>query len=439
MKKVLYSLLVLLALSCTKEHSIEEIHNESVLSSVDSQNSKSYFLSNLMIPLATNLDVVNEVFNATQASINQGLDEVYYFAEILDNANCKIYNPVLTKADSKSLLGNLLKNQLLKRSLQTKYNLNDILNSDMQIYWPYSENWDKESIPWVSKLNIPDNVDKQDLNIDSLWVYQEKTLTNGEIVIDSLYIGESFAVENPVWIVNEAEIRYRELPNISIGERVAPDGTVYATIIPSEVDVPKDVLEAAPTKWQEVNPRNPIIIPDTQKKIYSVYLGKFMASETHECWVFGGGPEFVVQMGSIEDFNITNPSQLLSLSPSVNYTKICLTRKNVKNRQWFDVEIRALMASNWSKNQKEAAFMIYEEDFGGERSFNFEIGVDISGKSYGFNIDLKYHKWDDMIAKRLYDRDFIFSSNNYNDGSWSIDRSAGVNWALEYEIGTTND
>lgn len=396
-------------------------------------------VAKMLLAVEIDDDVVREVFQATQISVDLGMDESYRFAEILDPNNTKICNAAqLTRSGTSRILGDRLKNTLATRaSLNKKEHIVDLAlleKSDVQIDWPYSENWDQKTTPVVAY--VPDGIeDAEDYNPEYIWAYKQITRPDGTTQLDSLYINEEYAIENPVWIVNTNEIRYKELPELSMGIRVAENGICYPEKELIAQPVPDLVLGKTPIVWNpDPKPSRPILPKPTQKKVYTVYLGKFMASRQYDSWI-SGASEFVIQTGSINDFNLTDPDALMSLSPAITKYCIKIKRKDIKNKHWF--EIHSVMASNWSENELSAAFMIHEDDGGGRRDQKFDIGLKIGSKTYGFNFSLFWKKRDDMVGNKVYKRDYIFSSNNYNDGNWYVDSSGGVYWTMEYKIGTT--
>lgn len=350
--------------------------------------------------------------------------------------NHKICKPTqFTRSGGLRVLGERLNQTVMTRAAMKRVvDLKVLENSDAQIYWPYSDEWDQKTMPVVAY--IPENVvDPEDYNPEYIWAYKKITLPDGTERVDSLYINEEYAEANPVWIVNINETKYDDLPALSDGERVAPSGLTYPHKIEIQDPLPERVLEKTPITWNPEPILPPVVNPKPQqKKVYTVYLGKFRATRQYDSWI-SGASEFVIQMGSIDDFNLTDPDALMSLSPAINKYCIKIKRKAIKKKKWF--EIHSVMASNWSENQLSAAFMIHEDDGGGRREQKFDIGVKIGSKSYGFNIGLNWKRRDDMVGNKVYKRDYIFSSNNYNNGSWYVDSSGGCYWTLEYKIGTT--
>lgn len=67
-------------------------------------------------------------------------------------------------------------------------------SSDVQIYWPYSENWDGQSEPVFTF----DPGDDSDVNIG----YKVVRQPDGSSRVEEVEVDEAFAEKNPVWVVN---------------------------------------------------------------------------------------------------------------------------------------------------------------------------------------------------------------------------------------------
>ena len=134
-------------------------------------------LSNL--PL--NYSHMQEVHDAVTSSSDNGYDEEYTM-QILFESPGKGVGDVTTRAGVtyKEPLRNLIESYV-RAGLQTKsggkvYSADDFLaaltSSDIQIYWPYSENWDGRTMPIITF----DPEDGSEVNIGyRLFINDEKT------------------------------------------------------------------------------------------------------------------------------------------------------------------------------------------------------------------------------------------------------------------------
>ena len=56
-----------------------------------------------------------------------------------------------------------------------------------------------------------------------------------------------------------------------------------------------------------------------------------------------------------------------------------------------------ILVSDWSEQLDESAFMLTEDDGGKMTSWKASGTVKIKSKSYGFEVDLPYHRNDDIV------------------------------------------
>lgn len=159
-------------------------------------------VASMLSKISVNNETCNEVHKAVTQALDYGLEESYYFQEILNNKT-KINK---TRSNSQ-LLGDLIssyyKNSTKRLLNSDSTDLETLANSNIQIYWPYSENWDGKTLPVITFA--PEDEDQE-------WNYAFKI--NGE-KIDTIIVDENYMENNPVWIVNNSEIAYEDLPYFS--------------------------------------------------------------------------------------------------------------------------------------------------------------------------------------------------------------------------------
>lgn len=365
-------------------------------------------VATLLTTLPLDGEIYQEVHQAVETSLNYGLDEEYRFKEILDNSeNSKVFN--LTKSNKS--LGALIRSHI---SQQTKTQQTDaynklidlMLKSDMQIYWPYSEDWDGTTAPYITFA--PDNFEQE-------WNYAFRRNQTGGI--DTVLINEEFMENNPVWIINNNERKYEDIPSFSKGQTISK-GVLYA----NRGEASSSIEDLNNTK------------STSKEHVYTVKLGRFMSSHQYDK-VWSGGSEFAIQMGAIDQFKIETPEQLKQVSPKVTYIRLTRSRKDIKKRRWVDVN--SILSSDWHPNENNAAFMIHEEDQGGTRHWDANLSVTIKSQTYGFNAKIPYGSGDDLIYKTVYSRNFVFSTNNQVGNTFVEHTSGGVHWTIPFQIGST--
>src|SRR5659263_640663 len=96
------------------------------------------------------------------------------------------------------------------RSLEADRLYSFLADGNVQIYWPYSTNWDGVEKPVVAFDPI--------LIQDKIKAYKRITLPSGEIKLDSIFVDEEYSKLHPVWIVNISETEYDNLPDFANNE-----------------------------------------------------------------------------------------------------------------------------------------------------------------------------------------------------------------------------
>ncbi len=194
-----------LFISCEKDDSSDLIEkNEIVLTAKQIQQKENLNSIALTVAdIADSKEIFNEIHSAVNVSLTTGLDEQYRFKDILYPSESKI--PSL-KSSKTSDFGIKFKNAIQTNSLKSS-SLTDIetfiLNEDVQIYWPYSEEWDGVAEPVITFDPILDVSE----NIGFKRVLQE----DGSIRIDTVIVNDDFAFNNPVWIINFCETEEAEI------------------------------------------------------------------------------------------------------------------------------------------------------------------------------------------------------------------------------------
>lgn len=145
-----------------------------------------------------------EVFEAVNASAGNGYDEEYMFEDLLTSPGAGV-GDAHTKTSSrtyskplKDLLRERLNDACSTKSGMTAEDvenyLNQLLSSDIQIYWPYSELWDGKTKPLITF--DPGN------GASSNYAYEFVYDTGVAHVTDSIFVDETIAQSRPIWVIN---------------------------------------------------------------------------------------------------------------------------------------------------------------------------------------------------------------------------------------------
>lgn len=359
-------------------------------------------IAQLLASIPLSKEIVNEVFHATQDGIENGLEESYYFADVLSDSSSAKSVSRASWESKESFLGRELRSALNKSRSDSRVDADILLYGDYQIYWPYSENWDRKTRPIITFVPKDDN---------QLWNYGYKQTDNG---FDTIIVDEKYMESNPVWIVNKADFSYDELPNFNNNEFI------------------KNGISYCPRKMDYEESQNHTMTRAAGNPVYTVYLGKLKSEKQYDS-VWSGGSEFAIRLGAIENMEITSEDQVKSENARINYVRVCRSRNDIKKKLWAELT-GCVLSSDWQPNENNAAFSIYEEDQGSSKNYEANLSVNILGKNIGFSIKMPYGSHDDKICTQIYTRNFMFSTNN---SSGTVFSSGGVYWTMPYEVGYT--
>lgn len=254
-------------------------------------------------------------------------------------------------------------------------------SSDVQIYWPYSENWDGQSEPVFTF----DPGDDSDVNIG----YKVVRQPDGSSRVEEVEVDEAFAENNPVWVVNRnsdcgftsLEIMRREHPEWDNGGG--------ALIIGGKRQASTSaVLTRAST-------------------LKTLVLKEFTMKRNYDCW-FAGGSEFFIKAGSVNDFFASTEAELRLYTPQVTDFMVVVKRK----QKGQPLPFNTVIVSDWSEQLTQVAFMITEDDGGTLDQWKCSAVVKIKSKSYGFDISLPFNSRDDIVWRGQLSRRYIDATSN---------------------------
>ncbi len=253
--------------------------------------------------------------------------------------------------------------------------LEALTSSDIQIYWPFSEEWDGETLPIITF----DPEDGSEVNIG----YRLMEGDDGFRHVEEVVVDEGTAEGNLVWVVNRnsdagftsLEMLRREDPEWGEG-----GGNIIVR--------PAGVLE---TKSGD--------------KSKCLVLKEFTMSRNFDSW-FRGASEFFVKMGYLPEFTASTEAELKLFNPHITDFMIVVKRNQVGKPQKFN----AILMSDWY-DHKDAdyacAFMITEDDGGSRDTWSTKAKVFIAGKSYGVEISIPFNENDDIVWRGMLTRNWL--------------------------------
>ncbi len=273
--------------------------------------------------------------------------------------------------------------------------------SKIQVYWPYSENWDEETdvIPTITFLPISQDT----VNIGWKLIQGQLTFSYEEVAVD-----DDYAQENPVWVVNYYE-----------GEKV-DDECEYLS---------------PPSGGGSYDP--PIVGDDCEHDFpqdrVQVDIGKVKFFK-HYDGLFRGGPEFRFVRGNIT-LN-ANGNQITGVVPV--FTPVNLKRSD-KNK-WKTPN--GLWDTRWEAANTDQFIALFEDDAWTNTQFTFGATVTLLVPpltiAENANFQHTFQSKDDVIYNQQYDRCWYFvtsplSTPFENVDGWNVRGTTGaVKWTMPY-------
>lgn len=302
---------------------------------------------------------LQEVYDAVSCSSGNGYDEEYMMSDLLSSPGTGVGgNSSSTKTSYSEPIRDMIVEYLSAHAPSStrggaadvqKY-LSDLQESGLQIYWPYSENWDGETAPLITF----DPGDGSEGN----YAYIVAGPEDGFAVKDSVFVDEAVARKRPVWVIN------------------SNDDSSF---------VPLDACLKSKS-WTGFDDE-----PDDVPK-YNLYIKDFTMLRNYDTW-FAGASEFHVWTGGVDGFYASTEEELRRYSPSVTDFVVVVKRNEIGVRKQFN----AVMVTDFSDQLDKLAFLIVEDDGGTRTSWKCSASVKMKSKSYGFEISIPLNMYDDIV------------------------------------------
>lgn len=253
---------------------------------------------------ALNLDpeICQEVHRAVRKSVECGLDEIYYLKEAIGGGTKICDDETFTRfIDDK--LSKFSDNKAVKYI--NEYWVNTADQDRLQIYWPYSENWDGVTTPIVACQ------------------YQGYVIAENGQIIEGITFAEEYTKKHPVWIINLSPVKYSELPYFDKCNYVKQGNNtiVYHSLTASESDDYKS------PKYLTKNDKDDYFSKKATTT-YSLYI-KDVASVMKTNELSEGGQYYFVTILDIDGENLRNARDLDSYNPRYVTNRFCLLRSQI--------------------------------------------------------------------------------------------------------------
>ena len=325
---------------------------------------------------------LDEVHTAVSSSLEYGYDEEYTMADLFTSPGSGVGSRAAgTKAQAgrwsrplRTLLEDYLEQAYATRGgdapgSAAEY-ISALTQSDVQIHWPYSEDWDGSSLPVVTF--DPGGT------IEANYGYEMRP--DGSV--KEVVVTERMAQERPVWVMNRN------------------DDSEYQTI---------EMLRRQDPDWGKGG--NIVVQKETKAGDYSgtktLILKEFEASRNYDSW-FAGGSEFFVKAGSVEDFFASTEAEMRLYSPSITDFLVVVKRSQIGQK----IPFHAVLVSEWTEQLQSLAFMITEDDGGTQTTWKCAANVKIKSRTYGFDIEIPFNSRDDIVWRGQLTRKYIEKNND---------------------------
>ena len=387
-------LVLFLSVSCEVLDDDISRHTQTSSSSLVSLEEVAMMLASL--PLDENH--LKEVHDAASSSSLNGYDEEYTMRDLLQSPgkgvgdeNLKsgrfyprplkdlVYDYVRSFHPTKILDSGIGVTVEKFQDLYAEACLETLMSSDVQIYWPYSENWDGVTFPVVT-------FDPED-NSHTNEGYRIMRAEDGSLGVEKVIVDEEMASRTPVWVVNRnSDAGFKTLEML---RREDPDwGEGGGSIIISPSSVPS-------TRSGSSNPLKSLILKD------------FTMKRNFDSW-FAGASEFFVKTGFVEDFTASTEAELRLYNPVITDFMIVVKRSQLDKPQPFN----AVLVTEWTEQMTHCAFMITEDDGGTQTEWKCTALVRIASKSYGIEMNIPFRTRDDIVWRGQLSSRWIEANSN---------------------------
>lgn len=312
---------------------------------------------------------LEEVYDAVGASTGNGYDEEYMMSDLFGSPGSGV-GDTGTRAERYSRpLRDLFEAYFTSTKAgpaEAEDWLSSLKESDIQIYWPYSEDWDGKTYPIVTF--------DPGYGAESNYGYEISFDDGGARVVDSVLVTEAVARERPVWVINRN------------------DDAQFSPFEPAA----RQAAAAIPAGSE-----------DRDSDGYILTVKSFKTLRNYDSW-FAGGSEFFVKCGAPDGFRAAKDADLLLYTPSVTDFMVKVKRSQVGREIPFD----ALLLSDYTPQMETIAFLITEDDGGTITSWKCSATVKYKSKSFGFDMEIPYRDKDDIVWRGELSREFFLKGGN---------------------------
>ncbi len=326
---------------------------------------------------------LREVHNAVNSSSVNGYDEEYMMCDLIGSPGAGVGDSEQTKAATRAEYSEPLKDLIAgylalnppavtRAGADVEYYLNALSVSGMQIYWPYSEDWDGEQMPLVTF--------DPGFGAKSNYAYEIGYDSGGYKVLDSVYVDENVAASRPVWVINSNDDSGFTPLKLFLNRSEAP--AVRSS-------------DGFDDSWTD----------DGSSRRYNLFMKDFTMHRNFDTW-FAGGSEFFIQCGSVYSKYTTAEAAAGNFTPEVTDLMVVVKRRQLGER----IPFNAMLLSGFTEDLNQIAFLITESDGGTRTSWKCKAELKIKSKTYGVDVELPFNSNDDIVWRGKLDMTYLRES-----------------------------
>lgn len=329
-------------------------------------------VASLLASVPLEVDQLEEVYDAACASALNGYDEEYRMRDLFAAPGTGVGASEPTKAGTyarplRELLRQAWLASVTKAGTQENPEawLDALSQSDVQIYWPYSDRWDGESLPIVTY----DPGEGATRN--------EGFALQADGTVKKVMVDENTPLQQPVWVVNRNE------------------DAAYKTL---------ELLRRADPSWGSGG--EILVKAAAEEPGKTLILRSFTVHRQFDSW-FAGASEFFVKIGAVEKFKASTEAEMRLFDANITDFMVVVRRSQVEK----EIPFNAILVSEWTKQLNSCGLMVIEDDGGTQTSWKCNAMVKVNSKSYGFELSLPLNTRDDIVWRGNLTRSF-FERNN---------------------------
>lgn len=397
------SLMVLALVSC---EILDNDPDKHVTQGEDSTNIALDEVAHILSAIPFNTAQLQEVHDAATSSSDNGYDEEYTMKNLFENPGSGVGEQAETRSTQayvrpmRDLIADYVRSKAFTRSSDgdEAWNPDDFLNalqsSDIQIYWPYSEQWDGATLPVVTF----DPGGDADVNVG----YEVLLSDDGFRQVREVVVDEEMARDRPVWVVNRnTDAGYKSLEMLRREDQAWGEGGGDIIVKPS-------------------------VTKSSDQMYRMLVLKEFTMKRNYDSW-FAGASEFFVKIASLDDFTASTEAELKLYNPKITDFMIVVKRNQMGLPQTFNVMLVSEMKRHLIEHSDdcdgecnercryaydEYAFMITEDDGGTKEDWTCKGKVYIAGKSYGVEVTIPLNTRDDVVWRGMLSGNALQRYNN---------------------------